>query len=136
MLQNVGDEHRNRRAVLALYRSYAPLVPPRRLNAFRKAVQWLYPWTDATYPGFRRGASQVTGASVGMIRHWLAGRKRLPQAVRTRLIEAIRSRLEQGQAVLAELEAMETPEKRSPVQNIQRARAARNEAAKSHLDNP
>jgi hypothetical protein len=53
----------------------------------------------------------------------------MPGEVRTRLIETIRSRLELGHAVLAELEAMETPAKESPVLNIQRARARRNEAA-------
>ncbi len=56
----------------------------------------------------------------------------MPVAVRNRLIEAIKGRLEAGQAVLAELEAYQPPERRNPVRNIHGARALLNEAAKSH----
>jgi uncharacterized protein YaiL (DUF2058 family) len=57
----------------------------------------------------------------------------MPTAIRLRLIEAIRTRLDQGHAVLAELEAMETPAKESPVVRIQRARAKRLESERQLL---
>jgi hypothetical protein len=59
----------------------------------------------------------------------------MPGTVRVRLIEAIRLRLEQGHAVLAELEAMTDPVKRNPIEHIQGARARRLEASKA-LDKP
>ena len=69
------------------------------------------------------------------LKHWLAGRRRIPEAVRVRLIEAIKSRLDQGHAVLAELEAMEIPPRRNPIENIQKGRARRLEQER-HLDKP
>lgn len=93
-------------------------------------MEWLYPWSEGTYPGFRKGLSMTLLASVGSIRHWLAGRRVMPEAVRIRLVEAIRARLDQGRAVLAELEAMEIPERKNPIRHIQQARARRREAEK------
>jgi hypothetical protein len=60
----------------------------------------------------------------------------MPGAVRVRLIEAIRSRLEQGHVVLAELEAMQDPVRRNPIEHIQGARARRLEASKALSRNP
>lgn len=99
-------------------------------------MEWLYPWSEYTYPGQWKGFSTVLGSSVESMRHWLAGRRAMPASVRIRLIEAIRGRLEAGASVLAELEAMTDPVKRNPVENIQGARARRLEASKVHLDKP
>jgi hypothetical protein len=131
MLQLSRIEIEKRKARLALHRQTRPHVPALRRTVARKAAEWLYPYTEGQYPGFRKGFSMATGGSLETIRHWLAGRRAMPGEVRARLIEAIRSRLELGHAVLAELEAMETPAKESPVVRIQRARARRNEEAKT-----
>lgn len=93
-------------------------------------MEWLYPWSEYTYPGQWKGFCTVLGSSVESMRHWLAGRRQMPLAVRNRLIEAIRARLESGAAVLAELEAYSPPERVNPIVHIQRAKARRNEEAK------
>lgn len=130
-------EQDKRRGRLALYRSTRPHVPALRRTVARKAAEWLYPYTEGAYPGFHKGFSAVSGGSLASIRHWLAGRRVMPGAVRVRLIEAIRLRLELGHAVLAELEAMTDPVKRNPIEHIQGARARRLEASKAlSVENP
>lgn len=117
-----------RLAQLSTARRSLPPVPIGRSTAFLRGLRWLLPWTQYHYPGFRQGAADILHVSVGSLKHWIAGRRVVPVAVRHRLIEAIRARLDQGHAVLAELEAMETPAKESPVVRIQRARAKKLEA--------
>jgi hypothetical protein len=134
MLHAVRDGYERQRARLSLHRRLAPSVPPKRMHAFRRAVEWLFPWRDA-YPGFYIGVCAVCECTLPRLKHWLAGRRAIPTSVRLRLIEAIRARLESGHAVLAELEAMQDPVKESPVVRIQRARARRLEKERA-LDKP
>lgn len=135
MLQRVSKASEDRSARLSHYRRLKPHVPVRYHTAPRKALEWLFPWSEYTYPGQWKGFSGVLGSSVESMRHWLAGRRVMPRAVRDRLIEAIRGRLEAGHAVLAELEAMTDPVKKNPIEHIQRGRAKRLEAEKQ-LDKP
>lgn len=130
MLGHASEATERRRTRLAEHRRLSPHVPAIRTSAFRRAVEWLYPWTEYTYPGFRRGAATVACSSLDMVKHWLSGKRVMPEAVRIRLVEAIKARLEHGHAVLAELEAMQTTKPESPVVRIQRARARRREAEK------
>jgi hypothetical protein len=116
-----------RRARLSHTRRRKRHVPVTRLNGPRKALQWLFPWPEYGYPGQWKGFSAVLGSSVESMRHWLAGRRTMPEAVRLRLIEAIRARLESGAAVLAELEAYTPPSKPPPA--FRREAARRNEEA-------
>lgn len=123
----LNDEHARRRARLAEARKLKPDVPVRRLTRPRRALQWIVPWTDGTFPGQWVAFSELLGVSVATMRHILAGRREMSADARARLIDAIKIRLEQGHAILAELEAYQPKPKKNPAVNLQAKAAGRNE---------
>ena len=129
MLPQVYDEAERRRSRLATHRQKIRRVPVKRLTGPRKALQWLFPYSLDTYPGQWKGFAGLLGVSVATLKHVLAGRRPLSREGRDRLIAALRSDLEQGQAILAELEAYEPPVKRNPMTHIHGAKARANEKA-------
>ncbi len=76
-----------------------------RASLIRRALAWAFPTTYRT-EGLYSLSTGLLSCSVGSLRHWLHGRREMPERVRLILIDTIRNRLEQGQAILAELEAV------------------------------
>ena len=97
-------------------------VHPIRSSPMRRAASWLYPWLDRP-PGLYGLLTGLLGCSVGSLGHWLSGRRPMPDHVRLILIDTIRNRLEQGRAVLAELESMPDRPRRDPMTAINAAKA-------------
>jgi len=135
VLQLSEAEYLARRTRLAINRKLKRPVPTRPLTAIRKAVQWSFPYALDDYPGQWKGFAGLLGVSIATLKHLLAGRREMSGEARTRLIEAMRAKLEQGSAILAELEAMPERKRDNPVRHINRVAAERNEAARE-LDKP
>lgn len=106
-LQQIAVSGLSRRE-LAMYRiRKAPLdVPAKHRNAIRRSLEWL---TPRRAMGYRDSVSLILGVPFGTIKHWLAGRRKLPGWARDRLLEQVRARLEQGRLIEAELAAYKPP---------------------------
>lgn len=89
----------NRRARISVPARY-PHVP------IRKAADWLILRSEV---GYRENLSLMLGVPWGSIKHWLAGRRKLPGWVRDILLEQVRAKLELGRLIEAELTAYEPP---------------------------
>jgi hypothetical protein len=107
-------------------RSYVPrTLKGRGRWLFRRAVRWLLPWELIDYPGVYRGASEALGLTVETVRAYTK-RSELSGPVALALREAIRVRVEAGQALMAELDAI--------VARGDQARRRQREAGFMHVD--
>src|SRR5882724_1972221 len=129
MLQ-ITPEDSARRTARILYatrlKKHVPLQALRS-SLMRRAVAQAFP--QAYAPGTMYASfCGLLSCSVGSLRHWLHGRRNMPDRVRLILIATIRARIESGLAVLAELEAVE-PKPHSPAANLHGAKARAAKAA-------
>jgi hypothetical protein len=97
----------------------APVVPPKRTNALRRALYWLAP---PGAPGTYAAAQAITGTTLASLKHWLAGRRPMPGHVRDRLLEAVRARLAAGRDIEAALVAYVPPVRRDPIRLLNRGK--------------
>jgi hypothetical protein len=99
-------------------KNWRPFVPrrfdrsyvPRRLTGsgqwlLRRGVRWLLPWKFEDYPGVYRGAADALGLSPKTVRSYIK-RRTISGPVALALREAIRVRVEAGQALMSELDAI------------------------------
>ncbi len=102
----------------------------------RRAALWLYPWLDRS-PGLYVSLMALCGCSRETLRHWLKGRRKLPDRVRLILIATIEARLESGAAIVAELKAAAPGPKPNPASHFHGPKArkakAQDDAAKDVL---
>ena len=79
-----------------------------------RALSWVLPWSLSTYPGVSRGAAELlSGAATRhAIRAWRRGQNPMPRWAAEMLAGYIRARLASGQALLAELESYQPPERK------------------------
>lgn len=100
-----------RRAYQKYIRKFPRSIAARQLSEHEtlsyRAVYWLLPWGLIDYPGIRRGIVELTGIPWGTIKDYRNGRRHLTARVARIFIDIIRSRCEAGQAIIAELEAIE-----------------------------
>lgn len=90
----------------------------------RRALAWAYPQLYRT-EGLYASCMVLLSCSVGSLKHWLHGRREMPDRIRLILISTIRNRLEAGQAVLAELETIQPKPVKPPGFHGARARKAK-----------
>ena len=90
-----------RRSIVPAY------MPLHTAPLFARVVSFLLPWGILDYPGMRRGTAEFLAhrVSVETVRAYRKGRRRMPQWAADMLLDAVRSRVERGQALIAELEA-------------------------------
>ena len=93
------------------------LTPPSKhchASLMSRALSWILPWSLSSYPGIFRGAAELLGgaASTPAIKSWRRGERPMPRWVAEMLAGYIRARLASGQALLAELESYQPPERK------------------------
>ena len=82
---------------------------PHRITLIRSVALWLYP-SPTVAIGLYASLMAITGCSKATLKHWLAGRRRISNEARDRLIAQVESRLAQGHALLDQLKALpDTP---------------------------
>ncbi len=119
-------------------RRFKPDVPLNPLTAspVRLAALWLFPYLDKS-PGLYGSMTALLACSVGSLRHWLHGRRNMPDRVRLILIATIEARLESGAAIVAELKAAAPGPKPNPASHFHGPKArkakAQDDAAKDAL---
>ncbi len=134
MLQSM-EPQRGRKVARILYASrHKTPVPVNALgrSLIRRAVAWCFP-TAYQHGGLYAFLTVLLSCSVGSLRHWLHGRREMPDRVRLILISTIRNRLESGAAILVELEAVQPKAPKPPGFHGSRARQAKeqDDAAKA-----
>ncbi len=130
MLPHQAQRARERQAGHILYqrRKLANVAPkPLRWPVVRRAAFWLFPYLDHS-PGLYRSLTALFGCSVGSLKHWLSGRRNMPDRVRLILIATIEARLESGAAIVAELKAAAPGPKPNPASHFQGAKARKAKA--------
>ncbi len=127
MLQESQHPARSRQIARILYASR--YKRPVSLNALRpslmrRAVSWAYP-SLSHREGLYASLMPLLSCSVVSLKHWLSGRREMPDRVRLVLIATIEARLESGAAVLAELKAVQPNPKKPPAYQGAKARKAK-----------
>ena len=135
-----AEQARGRQVARILYASRHKA--PVSLNALqpslmRRAVAWAFPALFYKQ-GLCASLMPLLSCSVVSLKHWLHGRREMPDRVRLILIATIENRLEAGAAVLAELKAAQPGPKPNPANRLHSAKArkakAADDAAKHALD--
>jgi hypothetical protein len=82
----------------------APLGEPKSVCA--TAMQCLFPWSEANYPGIQRGTFQLFlgNAAIETIRSWRKGKRKMPAWARDILISELNKR---ASNIAAAIEALE-----------------------------
>lgn len=129
-LEPLDSPRERRRSHMLNARRRAKAVSPSTLRAspMRLAAGWLFPYLDKS-PGLYGSLTVLLGCSVVSLKHWLHGRRSMPDRVRLILIATIEARLESGAAVLAELKHAGNLVPANPASHFHGAKARKAKAA-------
>ena len=99
------SRRQRREHTLSQHRTRGLRLPGRHETLADRAGDWLFPWTRETYPGLIRGflAMLPRHYTWSAVRHWHAGRRRMPAASCRALADAIEARCRVGMEVAAAL---------------------------------
>lgn len=103
------------RAAVSRRKLAAPRQQVKVRSVAGRALDWLFPWESAGYPGVVRGIVELLGKRVtwAAFKHWRRGRRALPKWVADALADHIEAKARIGLEIVAELRAYTPPERKA-----------------------